>query len=62
LHKDQIQKHGVDNISLKEAFVEVLKDKPGYYRALGLGPVPLRKDRNGGESNQIRIEFTTELQ
>ncbi|KAJ8438357.1 hypothetical protein Cgig2_015284 [Carnegiea gigantea] len=32
LHEDQIQKHGVDNLSLKEAYVEVLKAKPGYHR------------------------------
>ena len=62
LHEDQIQKHGVDNISLKEAFVEVLKEKPNHYRGLGLSPMPLIKGKNGGESNQIRVELIAQLQ
>ena len=57
MQEDQIQKHGVDNIALKEAFVEVLKENLGYYRGLGLGPMPPKKGRNGGESNQIRVEL-----
>lgn len=62
LHEDLIQKHGFNNLSLKEAYVEVLKEKPGYHRGLGPGLVPPRKGRNGGESNQIRVELTAQLQ
>lgn len=62
MHEDQIQKHGIDSLSLKEAYVEVLKEKPGYHRGLGPAPVPPRKGGNGGESNQIRVELTAQLQ
>ncbi|KAJ8436288.1 hypothetical protein Cgig2_023339 [Carnegiea gigantea] len=61
-HKDgkwdpEGEKHGVDNLSLKEAYVEVLKKKPGYHRGPGPGPVPPRKGRKGRESNQIRSKL-----
>ena len=62
LHEDQIQEHGVDNLSLKEAYVQVLNEKPGYHRGLGPGPVPPRRGRNGVESNHIRVELTAQLQ
>lgn len=62
MHEHQIEKHGVDNLSLKEAYVEVLKEKPGYYRGLGPGPVPPRKGRNGGDFNHVRMELTAQLQ
>ncbi|KAJ8439841.1 hypothetical protein Cgig2_023003 [Carnegiea gigantea] len=62
LYEDQIQKHGIDNLSLKEAYVEVLKEKLGYHRGLAPGPMPPKKGRNGGESNQIRAVLITKLQ
>ncbi|KAJ8427749.1 hypothetical protein Cgig2_008553 [Carnegiea gigantea] len=62
LDEDQIQKRGINNLSLKEAYVEVLKEKPGYHRGLGPRPVPPKKGRNEGESNQIRVELTAQLQ
>jgi len=62
LHEDQIQKNGVNNLSLKEVYVEVLKEKPGYHRGLRSGVVPPRNGRNGGESNQIRADLTAQLQ
>ena len=62
LRENQIQKHGVDNLSLKEAYVEVIKEKPGYHRGLRPGSVPPRRGRNGEESNHIRVKLTAQLQ
>lgn len=30
LHDDKIEEHGVDNRTVQEAYLEVLKEKPGY--------------------------------
>ncbi|KAJ8439466.1 hypothetical protein Cgig2_008497 [Carnegiea gigantea] len=37
LHMSQIKKEGADNLSLKEAYLLVMKEEPGYHRELGPG-------------------------
>jgi len=56
----QIEKEGVDNLSLKEAYLLVMKEKSGYDRGLGPGPQPLRKVR--AKSNKMRVELSTKIQ
>ena len=43
LYMSQIKKEGADNLSLKEAYLLVMKEKSGYHRGLGPSPQPPRK-------------------
>ncbi|KAJ8420868.1 hypothetical protein Cgig2_012546 [Carnegiea gigantea] len=60
LHKSQIEKEGADNLSLKEAYLLVMKEKSGYHRRLGPGPQPPRKGR--GQCTEMRVEIAVEIQ
>ncbi|KAL2901206.1 Reticulocyte-binding protein 2-like protein a [Bienertia sinuspersici] len=55
LHEKQLQEHGVDNLTLQEAFPMVLKECSGYIRGLGAGPKPPKKTR--GASDEVRAEI-----
>jgi len=54
----QIEKEGTDNLSLKEVYLLVMKDKPGYHRGLGPGPQSPRKGRGnllrGGSKSVLK--------
>ena len=60
LHMSQVKKEGVDNLSLKEAYLLVMIEKLGYHRGLGPRPKPPRKGR--AESQEIRVELSAEIQ
>ena len=59
LHMSQIEKEGADNLSLKEAYLSVMKEKSGYHRGLGPGPQP---PRQGKATEVMRVEVATEIQ
>ncbi|KAJ8420243.1 hypothetical protein Cgig2_018048 [Carnegiea gigantea] len=59
LHMSQIEKEGADNLSLKEAYLLVMKEKSGHHRGLGPGPQPPRKGR---ATEVIRVEVAAEIQ
>ena len=58
LHMSQIEKEGADNLSLKEAYLLVMKEKSGYHRGLGPGLQPPRKGR---AAEVIRVEVAAEI-
>ena len=60
LHRRQIEQHGTDNLHVQEAYISVLKKKPGCDRGLGPGPLPLKKGREA--FNEARTELTVEIQ
>ncbi|KAJ8428709.1 hypothetical protein Cgig2_025700 [Carnegiea gigantea] len=60
LHMSQMKKEGADNLSLKEAYLLVIKEKSGYHRGLGPGPQLPRKGR--GQCTEVRVEITAEIQ
>jgi len=60
LHMSQVEKEGVDNLSLKEAYLLVMKEKSGYHRGLGPGPRPPRKGSR--ESQEIRVKLSAEIE
>lgn len=63
LHAKQIEEHGVDNLSVEKAYIEVLKERPGYIRGLGAGPRPPRKSREGDDdlSTELQNQFTEKI-
>ena len=60
VHMSQIEKEGADNLSLKEAYLLVMKEKSGYHRGHGPGPQPPRKGR--GQCTEVRVEIAAEIQ
>ncbi|KAJ8424193.1 LOW QUALITY PROTEIN: hypothetical protein Cgig2_023876 [Carnegiea gigantea] len=60
LHMSRIEKEGADNLSLKEAYLLVMKEKSGYHRGFGFGPQPPRKGR--GQCTEVRVEIAAEIQ
>ncbi|KAJ8421258.1 hypothetical protein Cgig2_008626 [Carnegiea gigantea] len=59
LHMSQIEKEGADNLSLKEAYLLLMKEKLGYHRGLGPGPQPPRKVR--GQSTEVRVKVDAKI-
>lgn len=55
----QIKKEGADTLSLKEAYLQVMKEKSGYHRGLGPGPQTPRK---GKATEVMRVEVAAEIQ
>ncbi|XP_050211176.1 uncharacterized protein LOC126661385 [Mercurialis annua] len=51
LHNEQLEKHGVDNLSTPEAYTIILGHKSGYQRGIGQGPPPFT-GVNAGEKYQ----------
>ncbi|KAL2942225.1 hypothetical protein RDABS01_030575, partial [Bienertia sinuspersici] len=62
LHEKEVEKHGEDTLSVKAAYMEVFKHKSGYVRGLGPGARPPKKSRAEGESNEVRVELSAEIQ
>ncbi|KAL2943454.1 Protein DYAD, partial [Bienertia sinuspersici] len=62
LHEKEVEKHGEDTLSVKAAYMEVFKHKSGYVRGLGPGAHPPKKSRAEGESNEVRVELSAEIQ
>ena len=55
----QIEKEGANNLSLKEAYLLVMKEKSCYHRGLGPGPQPPRKGR---ATKVMRVEVVAKIQ
>ncbi|KAL2921405.1 Fibronectin-binding protein PlpA [Bienertia sinuspersici] len=62
LHEKEIEKHGEDTLSVKDAYMEVFKQKSGYVKGLGPGALPPKKFRAEGESNEARVSLSLEIQ
>ncbi|KAL2942367.1 hypothetical protein RDABS01_030717 [Bienertia sinuspersici] len=45
LHEKDVEKHGEDTLSVKDAYMEVFKQKSGYVKGLGPGAHPPKKCR-----------------
>ncbi|KAJ8422964.1 hypothetical protein Cgig2_002713 [Carnegiea gigantea] len=58
-HMSQTEKEGADNLSLKEAYLLVMKEKSGHHRGLGPGPQPPRKGR---ATEVMRVKVAAEIQ
>ncbi|KAJ8423311.1 hypothetical protein Cgig2_008840 [Carnegiea gigantea] len=58
LHMSQIEKEGANNLSLKEAYLLVMKEKSGYHRGLRPNPQPPRKGR---ATEVMRVEVAAEI-
>ena len=57
LHMTQVEKEGVDNLSLKEAYLSLMKEKLGHHRGLGPG-----RNHHRGESQEITVELSAEIE
>jgi hypothetical protein len=53
--------HGVDKLTMPEAYLEVLKEKPGYCRGLGPGPRPPTRGRGEGKFAEARVQMSAEI-
>ncbi|KAL2923494.1 hypothetical protein RDABS01_014985, partial [Bienertia sinuspersici] len=62
LHEKKVEKHGEDTLSVKDAYMEVFKQKSGYVKGLGPGARPPKKCRVDGESNEARTSLSLEIQ
>ncbi|KAL2931591.1 Phosphomethylpyrimidine synthase [Bienertia sinuspersici] len=62
LHEKEVEKHGEDTLSVKSSYTEVFKHKYGYVRGLVPGARPPKKSRAEGESNEVRVELSAEIQ
>ncbi|KAL2901222.1 hypothetical protein RDABS01_026304 [Bienertia sinuspersici] len=62
LHEKEIEKHGEDTLSVKDAYMEVFKHKSGYVKGLGPGALPPKKCRAEGESYEARVSLSSEIQ
>ncbi|KAL2927469.1 Fibronectin-binding protein PlpA, partial [Bienertia sinuspersici] len=58
----EVEKHGEDTLSVKDAYMEVFKQKSGYVKGLGPGARPPKKCRVDGESNEARTSLSLEIQ
>ncbi|KAL2905270.1 hypothetical protein RDABS01_003980 [Bienertia sinuspersici] len=61
LHEKEIEKHGEDTLSVKDAYMEVFKHKSGYVKGLGPGALPPKKCRSEGESYEARVCLSSEI-
>ncbi|KAL2942564.1 hypothetical protein RDABS01_030914 [Bienertia sinuspersici] len=62
LHEKEIEKHGEDTLSVKDAYMKVFKEKSGYVKGLGPGARPPKKCRAEGESDEARVSLSSEIQ
>uniref|UniRef100_A0A803N990 Uncharacterized protein n=1 Tax=Chenopodium quinoa TaxID=63459 RepID=A0A803N990_CHEQI len=62
LHEKEVEEHGEDTLSVKAAYMEVFKPKSGYVKGLGPGARPPKKRRDEGETNEVRVELSAEIQ
>ncbi|KAL2923534.1 hypothetical protein RDABS01_015025 [Bienertia sinuspersici] len=62
LHEKEVEKHGEDTLSVKDAYMEVFKQKSGYVKGLGPGARPPKKCRVDKESNEARTSLSLEIQ
>ncbi|KAL2899835.1 hypothetical protein RDABS01_024917 [Bienertia sinuspersici] len=62
LHEKEVEKHQEDRLSVKDAYMEVFKQKYGYVKGLGRGARPPKKCRADGESNEARASLSLEIQ
>ncbi|KAL2937597.1 Phosphoglucomutase [Bienertia sinuspersici] len=61
LHEKEIEKYGEDTLSVKDAYMEVFKQKSGYVKGLGPGAHPPKKCRAKGESNEATVSLSVEI-
>ncbi|KAJ8434760.1 hypothetical protein Cgig2_019685 [Carnegiea gigantea] len=65
LHADQIKEYGVDNLTVEEANIVVLKERPRCIRGLGAGPMHPKRTRNEDElqepSSELQSQFTQQV-
>ncbi|KAJ8444292.1 hypothetical protein Cgig2_029705 [Carnegiea gigantea] len=59
LHLSQIEKEGADNLSLKVAYLLVMKEKSGYHRGLRPSPQPFKKGR---AIKAMRVKVAAKIQ
>uniref|UniRef100_A0A803N837 Uncharacterized protein n=1 Tax=Chenopodium quinoa TaxID=63459 RepID=A0A803N837_CHEQI len=62
LHEKEVKEHGEDTLSVKAAYMEVFKLKSGYVKGLGPGARPPKKRRVEGETNEVRVKLSAEIQ
>ncbi|KAL2900710.1 hypothetical protein RDABS01_025792 [Bienertia sinuspersici] len=62
LHVEEIEKHVEDTLSVKDAYMEVFKQKYGYVKRIGPGARPPMKSMVDGESNEARVTLSSEIQ
>ncbi|KAL2894408.1 hypothetical protein RDABS01_010317 [Bienertia sinuspersici] len=62
LHEKEVEKHDEDTLSVKAAYIKVFKHKSVYVRGLGPGARPPKKSRAEGESDEIRVELSADIQ
>uniref|UniRef100_A0A803N6M1 Uncharacterized protein n=1 Tax=Chenopodium quinoa TaxID=63459 RepID=A0A803N6M1_CHEQI len=62
LHEKEVKEHGEDTLSVKAAYMEVFKPKSGYVKGLGPGARPPKKRRVEGETNEVRVKLSAEIQ
>ncbi|KAL2901731.1 Fibronectin-binding protein PlpA [Bienertia sinuspersici] len=62
LHEKEVEKHGEDTLSVKDAYMEVFKQTSGYVKGLGPGVRPPKKCRADGESNEARASLSLQIQ
>ncbi|KAL2893391.1 Laminin-like protein lam-2, partial [Bienertia sinuspersici] len=62
LHEKEEEKHGEDTLSVKDAYMEVFKQKSGYVKGLGPGARPPKRCRADGETNEARTSLSLEIQ
>ncbi|XP_021714206.1 uncharacterized protein LOC110682232 isoform X2 [Chenopodium quinoa] len=60
LHETEITEHGEDTLSVKDAYMKVLKPKSGYVRGLGPGARPPTKVRIQGD-DMDRVQLSTQV-
>ncbi|KAL2892977.1 hypothetical protein RDABS01_008886 [Bienertia sinuspersici] len=61
LHEKEIEKHGEDTLSVKDAYMKVFKQKSGYVKIIGPGARPPKKCRAERESNEKRVSLSLEI-
>ncbi|KAL2903632.1 hypothetical protein RDABS01_002342 [Bienertia sinuspersici] len=62
LHEKEVEKHGEYTLSVKDAYMEVFKQKSRYVKGLGPGARPPKNFRVEGESNEARVSLSLEIQ
>uniref|UniRef100_A0A803LLZ3 Transposase n=1 Tax=Chenopodium quinoa TaxID=63459 RepID=A0A803LLZ3_CHEQI len=62
LHEKEVEEHGEDTLSVKAAYMEVFKPKSGYVKGLGPGARPPKKRRVEGETDEVRVALSAEIQ
>uniref|UniRef100_A0A803N4S0 DUF4216 domain-containing protein n=1 Tax=Chenopodium quinoa TaxID=63459 RepID=A0A803N4S0_CHEQI len=57
-----VEEHGEDTLSVKAAYMEAFKPKFGYVKGLDPGARPPKKRRVEGETNEVRVDISAEIQ